>query len=50
VKNVTGEFFAGCKRQNIKTKFNTDENKILLWNMSMKSLHKAGDLLGSLSG
>jgi NAD(P)-dependent dehydrogenase (short-subunit alcohol dehydrogenase family) len=50
VKNVSGEYFIDCKPQNIKTKFNTDGNRELLWNMSMKNLHEAGDLLGSVSG
>jgi NAD(P)-dependent dehydrogenase (short-subunit alcohol dehydrogenase family) len=46
---VSGKYFAGCKPQNIKTKFNTSENRELLWNISMKCLQKAGALSASVS-
>ena len=38
--NVTGKYFANSKSTVVKTKFNTEENRQLLWNTSMVSLRE----------
>lgn len=38
VVNVTGQYFKNCKSVPIKSKFNTEKNRQLLWNSSMDCL------------
>jgi NAD(P)-dependent dehydrogenase (short-subunit alcohol dehydrogenase family) len=41
VARTSGKYFARCKEADIKTAFNTPENRELLWNLSMQSLRLA---------
>lgn len=36
VASVSGRYFANCKPQDVRSRFNTDENCRLLWDISMK--------------
>jgi retinol dehydrogenase-12 len=42
VTNVTGQYFTNCKSTATKSKFNTEENRTLLWNHSMDCLQRYG--------
>ena len=38
---ITGQYFAGAKRSAAKNKFDTEENRALLWDLSVKSVQSA---------
>ena len=39
--NVSGQYFAGSKRVVTKNKFNTEQNRRLLWDLSLHALRSA---------
>jgi retinol dehydrogenase 12 len=41
VAQISGEYFANAKVQNVKTAFNTQENRELLWTLSMAAYQRA---------
>lgn len=43
VKNISGKYFTRGRMRDAKTKFNTQHNRELLWELSMQSLTAAGD-------
>jgi NAD(P)-dependent dehydrogenase (short-subunit alcohol dehydrogenase family) len=49
IKGVSGKYFVNCKPQDVKTKFDTEENREFLWNTSMRSLQNARGLLSGVS-
>ena len=41
VKGVSGKYFVNCKPKDVKTKFDTEEDREVLWNISMNNLQNA---------
>ena len=42
VKGVSGAYFTNCREKPVRSKFNTEQNRELLWNISMECLQKQG--------
>jgi len=46
IRGVSGAYFTNCEEKKVKTKFNTEANRSLLWNVTMECLRGRGFVLG----
>ena len=42
IKRISGAYFTNCREKPVKTKFNTEQDRELLWNISMECLQNGG--------
>jgi NAD(P)-dependent dehydrogenase (short-subunit alcohol dehydrogenase family) len=50
VADVSGHYFSRTQLKDIKTRFNTQHNRNLLWDLSMRSLQPGGGAIADVSG